>query len=119
MPHIPLFTFNTKHSQPIKKLFTLAAAALILASCSQPEKVVDAPHEYHPEWSKNANMYEVNIRQYTPEGTFAAFQTHLPRLREMGVDILWLMPIQPIGVKNRKGVLGSYYSIQDYRGINS
>ncbi len=37
----------------------------------------------------------------------------------MGVDILWLMPIQPIGVKNRKGVLGSYYSIQDYRGINS
>ena len=103
----------------MKKLFTLAAAALILASCSQPEKVVDAPHEFHPEWSKNANMYEVNIRQYTPEGTFAAFQTHLPRLREMGVDILWLMPIQPIGVKNRKGVLGSYYSIQDYRGINS
>jgi alpha-amylase len=103
----------------MKKLFTLAAAALILASCSQPEKVVDAPHEFHPEWSKNANMYEVNIRQYTPEGTFAAFQMHLPRLREMGVDILWLMPIQPIGVKNRKGVLGSYYSIQDYRGINS
>ena len=60
----------------MKKLFTLAAAALILASCSQPEKVVDAPHEFHPEWSKNANMYEVNIRQYTPEGTFAAFQTH-------------------------------------------
>lgn len=72
----------------------------------------------HPEWSKSANMYEVNIRQYTGEGTFKAFQEHLPRLKEMGVDILWLMPIHPIGEEKRKGELGSYYSIKDYTAVN-
>ncbi len=72
----------------------------------------------HPEWSKNATIYEVNIRQYTEEGTFAAFENHLPRLKEMGVDILWLMPIHPIGEKNRKGELGSYYSVKDFKAVN-
>lgn len=72
----------------------------------------------HPEWSKNAVIYEVNIRQYTPEGTFSAFAEHLPRLKELGVDILWLMPIHPIGKKNRKGTLGSYYAISDYYSVN-
>jgi glycosidase len=72
----------------------------------------------HVDWSKNANIYEVNIRQYTPEGTFKAFAAHLPRLKKMGVDILWLMPIQPIGEKNRKGTLGSYYAVKDYTGVN-
>ena len=71
-----------------------------------------------PEWVKGANIYEVNIRQYTTEGTFKAFQQHLPRLKAMGVEILWLMPINPIGVKNRKGSLGSYYSISDYTKVN-
>src|SRR5665648_545914 len=71
-----------------------------------------------PEWSKNAVMYEVNVRQYTPEGTFKAFETQLPRLKEMGVDILWFMPIYPISEKNRKGGLGSYYSIRDYKAVN-
>jgi len=71
-----------------------------------------------PKWAVNTNIYEVNIRQYTPEGTFKAFQQHLPRLKEMEVDILWLMPINPIGEKNRKGSLGSYYSIKNYEAIN-
>jgi glycosidase len=71
-----------------------------------------------PEWAKDANIYEVNIRQYTPEGTLNAFKEHLPRLAEMNVDILWFMPIQPIGERNRKGELGSYYSIQDYTAVN-
>ena len=75
-------------------------------------------HPFHPEWSKHSNIYEVNIRQYTPEGTFNAFEKHLPRLKELGVDILWLMPIQPIGKIKRKGILGSYYSISDYSAIN-
>lgn len=70
------------------------------------------------EWSKNATIYEVNIRQFTNDGTFKAFEAHLPRLKAMGVDILWLMPIHPIGVKNRKGTLGSYYAIQDYTAVN-
>ncbi len=72
----------------------------------------------HPEWSRNATIYEVNLRQYTPEGTFKAFEKHLPRLKELGVDILWLMPIHPIGEKNRKGSLGSYYSVKDYFDVN-
>ncbi|MDX5319900.1 MAG: alpha-amylase, partial [Bacteroidota bacterium] len=63
-------------------------------------------------------IYEVNIRQYTPEGTIQAFLPHLKRLKSMGVDMLWIMPIQPIGVKNRKGELGSYYSISDYTAVN-
>ncbi|HNV97733.1 MAG TPA: alpha-amylase family glycosyl hydrolase [Chitinophagales bacterium] len=71
-----------------------------------------------PDWAKSAVIYEVNIRQYTPEGTFNAFTAHLPRLKEMGVDILWLMPVQPIGELNRKGSLGSYYSIQNYTATN-
>ena len=72
----------------------------------------------HVDWSKNANIYEVNIRQYTEEGTINAFRKHLPRLNEMGVDILWLMPVQPIGELNRKGSLGSYYSVKEYKAVN-
>lgn len=71
-----------------------------------------------PEWVKNANIYEVNLRQYSPEGTINAFSDHLPRLKDMGVDILWFMPIFPIGIKERKGTLGSYYSVSDYIGLN-
>ena len=73
----------------------------------------------HPEWAKNAVIYQINTRQFTPEGTFAAAQDQLPRLKELGVDILWLMPIHPIGEENRKGTLGSPYSIRDYRAVNA
>lgn len=72
----------------------------------------------HPEWSKNAVIYQINTRQFTAEGTFAAAQQQLPRLKALGVDILWLMPIQPIGELNRKGQLGSPYSIKDYYAVN-
>jgi glycosidase len=72
----------------------------------------------HPDWSKNSVLYEVNIRQFTPEGTFNAFTAHLPRLKQLGVDILWLMPINPIGIKNRKEALGSYYSVKDFTDVN-
>ena len=71
-----------------------------------------------PEWAKDCNIYEANTRQYTPEGTFAAFQKQLPRLKAMGVDIIWMMPINPIGEKNRKGKLGSYYAVKDYTAVN-
>lgn len=67
---------------------------------------------------ENAVIYEMNVRQYTSEGTFAAAEKQLPRLKELGVDVLWLMPIHPIGVKERKGSLGSYYAIADYYAIN-
>lgn len=71
-----------------------------------------------PEWSYNNAIYEVNIRQFTEEGNFKAFERHLPRLKQLGADILWFMPIHPIGEKNRKGTLGSYYSVKDYKAVN-
>ncbi len=76
------------------------------------------PVPRHPEWSSNASIYEVNIRQYTPEGTFKAFQNQLSKVKALGTDIIWLMPIHPIGKKNRKGELGSYYAVQDYMAVN-
>ncbi|MEP4891608.1 MAG: alpha-amylase family glycosyl hydrolase [Aliiglaciecola sp.] len=71
-----------------------------------------------PEWVKNAVIYEVNIRQFTSLGTFNAAQSHFPRLKSLGVDILWIMPIHPIGEKNRKGSLGSPYAVKDYYAVN-
>ncbi|MEI8114425.1 MAG: alpha-amylase family glycosyl hydrolase [Bacteroidia bacterium] len=102
---LPLLVLSMVSCQaPVKKVATETAAISVTANV--------------PEWSKNAVMYEVNVRQYTPEGTFKAFETHLPRLKELGVDILWFMPIYPISEKNRKGKLGSYYSIRDYKAVN-
>lgn len=70
------------------------------------------------DWASGANVYEVNIRQYTPEGNFSAFSKHLPRLKAMGIEILWLMPITPISKKLRLGSLGSYYACSSYTDIN-
>ncbi len=72
----------------------------------------------HPGWIEQGNIYEVNVRQYTPEGTFNAFATSLQRLKDMGVQTLWFMPINPISKKDRKGPLGSYYAVSDYDAIN-
>ncbi len=72
----------------------------------------------HPEWSYSAVLYELNIRQFTSEGTLNAAIERLPFLRSIGIDVIWLMPIYPIGVEGRKGTLGSYYSISDYKGVN-
>lgn len=101
------------------KIFNLFLVVLTLWSCSSQEKSSSEINEVSfPERAKEMVIYEVNIRQYTPEGTFNAFAEHLPRLEELGVDILWVMPIQPIGAEKRKGELGSYYSIQDYTAVN-
>ena len=94
-------------------LFAAIAGTLMSVSCSQ-EKAEPA----HPEWAYDAVIYEMNVRQYTPEGTLAAAAQHLPRLKELGTDVVWLMPIYPIGVKERKGTLGSYYAISDYCDVN-
>ncbi len=104
----------------MKKLVSLGLALAIMgviASCSQSGNNEET-NQKHVQWHKDATIYEVNIRQYTQEGTFEAFQEHLPRLKELGVDILWLMPIHPIGEKKRKGELGSYYSVKDYKAVN-
>lgn len=97
-----------------KKFLSLSLlVAMIFTSCYN-----NTPQGAHPEWTYDAVVYEMNVRQYTPEGTFAAAEQHLPRLKELGVDIVWLMPIYPIGVKERKGTLGSYYAISDYCKTN-
>lgn len=77
----------------------------------------DLKHRY-PDWAKNAVIYEVNVRQHTESGKFTSLMQDLPRLKQLGIDILWLMPIFPIGESNRKGRLGSYYSVKNYEDIN-
>jgi glycosidase len=75
----------------------------------------------HPSWTEQSNIYEVNVRQYSPEGTFKAFEKSLPRLQQMGVKILWFMPINPIGIEGRKMTssdLGSYYAVMNYKEVN-
>src|SRR5665647_62411 len=72
----------------------------------------------HPKWSYSTNIYEVNLRQYTLEGTFETFSQSLPRLTDMGVKTLWFMPITPISKKDRLGELGSYYAVQNYTDTN-
>lgn len=105
-----------------KSILFFLFATLLLVSCNQPSKKKGqkpgATHETPLAWTNDAVMYEVNVRQYTPEGTFNAFAKHLPRLKNMGIEILWFMPIHPIGEENRKGSLGSYYSIKDYKAVN-
>ena len=115
-----------KHKMKTKKLLfslTILLSFFLMIACKSEVKKEEKSCcsekvQKHVEWSKNSNIYEVNIRQYTPEGTLNAFADHLPRLKKMGVDILWLMPIQPIGEKNRKGTLGSYYAVKDYKAVN-
>lgn len=86
---------------------------------SEPMEQPDLlPSAATPEWAAQANIYEVNVRQYTPSGTLEAFAKHLPRLKEMGVDILWFMPVYPISEVRRKGSLGSYYAVADYTAVN-
>ncbi|MGZ3838845.1 MAG: alpha-amylase family glycosyl hydrolase [Flavisolibacter sp.] len=72
----------------------------------------------HPAWIEQGNIYEVNVRQYTPQGTFRAFEPNLQRLKSMGVQTLWFMPLNPISQKDRKGALGSYYAVSNYTAIN-
>ena len=101
----------------MKRFALLLLAALTLASCGSTFKKKAEPGK-HPAFAYNATIYELNTRQLTPEGTFAAAEAELPKLKEMGVDIIWMMPLQPIGKLTRKGTLGSYYSIIDYCAFN-
>ena len=111
----------------MKKL-TAIIACIGLLSCQGPAETSDTGNGdkkptisdlgMHPEWTEQSSIYEVNIRQHTPEGTINAFAEKLPEIKDLGVEILWIMPIQPIGIKNRKGPLGSYYSISDYTAVN-
>jgi len=111
-----------------KSILYISLFSLIFFSCNnqqvenkkenkQKDKTKLSVYKF-PERTKKSNIYEVNIRQYTPEGTIKAFEKHLPRLKKMGIDILWLMPIFPISEKNRKGSLGSYYAVANDKKVN-
>lgn len=109
LPVIVIFTLascandtQTKTAEPAAKKDTAAAEVKAVL----------------PDWALQSNIYEVNVRQYTKEGTFNAFAASLPRLKAMGVQILWFMPITPISLTDRKGKLGSYYAVQDYTAVN-
>ena len=93
-----------------KSILLLLAAVLCLQACHRTA--------LHPGWTYDTVVYEVNIRQFSPEGTFKGVEAQLPRLKELGVDILWLMPMYEIGEVERKGSLGSYYAISDYKKVN-
>ena len=104
---------------PITLSTLLAVLTFGYAHTSLAEEVLkDHAYPDPPTWVQDAVAYEVNIRQYTPEGTFNAFRPELKRLQEMGVDVLWIMPIHPIGEKARSGQLGSYYAVRDYKAVN-
>ncbi|MGM9483212.1 alpha-amylase family glycosyl hydrolase [Roseateles sp. NT4] len=106
------------------KLLQVVAAALLACAGTAfaAPLAVDQPKPYvhiqHPAWARNATLYQINTRQFTPEGTLRAAEAQLPRLKTLGVDILWLMPIHPIGEKHRKGALGSPYAVSDYLAVN-
>lgn len=106
---------DTKHSIVLMKIlnFVLSSFSLLFVV------PISLSGQDHHDWSYNLPIYEVNVRQYTSTGSFAEFSTHLNRLKELGAGILWFMPIHPIGIKNRIGSLGSYYSVKDYYDINS
>ena len=98
--------------------FLILSSILILFSFMNTFSQKQKKQIPHAEWTKNLSIYEVNLRQYTKDGTLKAFIPHLSKLKEMNVGILWFMPINPIGEINRKGSLGSYYSVKDFKAVN-
>ncbi|MFK7833311.1 MAG: alpha-amylase family glycosyl hydrolase [Winogradskyella sp.] len=107
------FSACKNNSNPSKE--TIENSELSTSNPHQPQSYVKLTH---PEWSKNASIYQLNTRQFSEEATFKSAQKQLPRLKDLGVDIIWLMPIHTIGEKNRKGSLGSPYSVKDYYSVN-
>ena len=100
----------------IKNIAAIATLASLTIGCVG----TDVATTYrHPSWAYDATIYELNMRQATTDGSFNAARAQLPRLKDLGVDIVWIMPIQPIGVLQRKGTMGSYYAISDYTGVNT
>jgi alpha-amylase len=112
-----------------RKFISAGLLAMVLsASCKEAKKETALPADAKDEavaaqkkWFAASNIYEVNLRQYSGRGTFSEFAKSLPRLKDMGVEILWFMPITPIGIEGRKQTpkeLGSYYAVRNYNTVN-
>ena len=99
----------------LKKLLVVSLVAILTQVGNVSTATLQTPA---PDWINDAVIYEVNFRQYTESGSFDDFALELPRLQELGVDVLWFMPIHRISAERRLGTLGSYYSVSDYRSIN-
>ncbi len=110
-----------------KPRFACLFLAMFILSCTESKKesttaqAQQADTTAETKWFASSNIYEVNLRQYSKEGTINEFAKSLPRLKDMGVEILWFMPITPIGIEGRKMTskdLGSYYSVRNYTAVN-
>jgi glycosidase len=101
-----------------KKLILAMLLTLLISGCQYLPTSFSSRLKWTDDELYSSVMYEVNVRQFTPEGTFNAFSEHLPRLQDLGVNILWFMPIHPISLEKRKGSLGSYYAVKDYYDVN-
>lgn len=104
----------------MNRILSLLVVVLVVACAPKKKEEAAAPAfiDGHPAWIMQGNIYEVNVRQYTREGTLNAFANHLDRLKEMGVHTVWFMPMNPISKLDRKGTLGSYYAVSDYTALN-
>ena len=100
------------------KHLLLSIILINLISCSEMNQTPTKIAPISKERIANAVIYEANIRQYSPQGSFEAFTADLPKIKELGVDIIWLMPIYPISTTKSKGSLGSYYAVSDYQKVN-
>ncbi|MCM1369009.1 MAG: alpha-amylase family glycosyl hydrolase [Candidatus Amulumruptor caecigallinarius] len=97
----------------------LGMASIIPASAEKSTAITGSVAESPvPDWLPSAVIYEANLRQGTPTRDLKGLQRRLPFLKDMGVDVIWLMPIHPISKEQRKGELGSYYAVQDYKAVN-
>mgnify|MGYP001554291938 CR=1 FL=1 len=101
-----MFIFTLQTNYNFMKKFFILTLVLLWACPSVFSQTIDG----HPAWIMQGNVYEVNVRQYTKEGTFKAFAKSLNRLKDRGVQTLWFMPMNPISKLDRKGSLGSYYA---------
>ncbi len=109
--------------EPLIRILLFALVLVLVVIACKPkskliEKVPFTTTVSHAEWTRNMVLYEINVRQFSKSGTFAGVDSSLTRIKDLGVNVLWFMPIYPIGELNRKGELGSYYSIRDYKGVN-
>lgn len=114
---------------PLNKIHVLFLLCILFAGCqnesnssvsttsASPKKSATGKFA-EPDWATQGVLYECNVRQFSKEGNFAGVEAQLPRLKDLGIDILWLMPIHPIGKDRRKGSLGSPYSVRDYYAVN-
>jgi len=104
-------------------ILSVIAAALMACGPTTQESVKLSPQNkatlQAPEWSKDAVIYQINTRQYSQSGTFKAVEQDLARIKSLGVDILWFMPIHPIGEVKRKGSMGSPYAVKDFQAVNT